>query len=70
MKHIKTIIALAILVAVVPFLGLPSAWKNILLGVIGGAIAFLAYRLLSGLKKEEPEEEETQTPIEEVIEHE
>ena len=46
MKDTKRIIALGVLVAIVPFLGFPSAWKNVIFATLGLAIAVLAYRIL------------------------
>jgi hypothetical protein len=50
MKDTKKIIALGILTALVPFLGFPSSWKNVLFMVLGLAIAGLGYRLLMHLR--------------------
>lgn len=47
MKHTKTIIALGIVVALVPFLGFPSSWKSIIFAAVGLAIAALAFRMLA-----------------------
>lgn len=46
MKHVKTILSLGVLVAVVPFLGFPSSWKNFIFAALGLLISFFAYRVL------------------------
>ena len=46
MKHLKTILGLGVIVAILPFLGFPSAWKNIMFAGIGLLIMFFAYRVL------------------------
>ncbi|MAZ67383.1 hypothetical protein CL652_01280 [bacterium] len=46
MKDVKNIIALGIIVALVPFLGFPASWKNVIFAFLGLAIAGLGYRVL------------------------
>lgn len=53
MKHTKTIIALGVIVALVPFLGFPSSWKNIMFLVLGCGIATLGFRLYVATRTEE-----------------
>ncbi|QSH39050.1 hypothetical protein JXR01_01920 [Candidatus Kaiserbacteria bacterium] len=45
MKHTKTIVTLGIIVALLPFLGFPSSWKNIMFLILGAGIAALAFRM-------------------------
>jgi len=52
MKHTKTIIALGIVVALLPFLGFPSSWKTVILAFLGLTIATLSFRLLSFSSRE------------------
>ena len=59
MKEVKTIISLGIVVALVPFLGFPSSWKNIVFLLLGLGIALTAFRLyLVARSVEELEESE------------
>jgi len=53
MKHTKTIIALGMIVALVPFLGFPSSWKNIMFAVLGLTIATLSFRIFSVVRDSE-----------------
>ena len=46
MKHLKAVIALAILVIVLPFLGFPHTWDTVLFMVLGACIIILATRAL------------------------
>ncbi len=55
MKHIKIIITLGILVAVVPFLGIPHSWKKVLYVGLGVVIAVIAFRFLAAARA--PKEE-------------
>lgn len=68
MKHAKTILALGIAVALLPFLGFPSSWKNILFALLGGSIAVLAYRIMARSRpisqKETQHEHQTVLPAE------
>tara|TARA_B100000745_G_scaffold300599_1_gene255795 strand:- start:18554 stop:18784 length:231 start_codon:yes stop_codon:yes gene_type:complete len=50
MKHIKTIITLGIIVALVPFLGFPSTWKQVISVMLGAIIAVLAFRFLVSMQ--------------------
>ena len=52
MSHAKTLIALGIAVALVPFLGFPTSWKNVIFAVLGVAIVFFAFRVLSQLQQD------------------
>jgi len=45
MKHTKTIVTLGIIVALLPFLGFPSSWKNIMFLMLGAGIAALSFRI-------------------------
>ncbi len=45
MKHTKILIALGVVVAIIPYLGFPSSWKNVIFLVLGVAIAAVAFRL-------------------------
>jgi len=45
MKEVKTIIALGIGVALVPFLGFPSSWKTVIFLLLGVSITVAASRL-------------------------
>lgn len=51
------IIVLGVTTAIVPFLGFPTSWKNVILPIIGLTIAVLAYRLLPFAYKENSEVE-------------
>lgn len=50
MKNVKLIITLGILVAVVPFLGFPSSWKQWIFAFLGASITAVAYRQLVALR--------------------
>ncbi|MBL4644642.1 MAG: hypothetical protein JKX80_02130 [Candidatus Pacebacteria bacterium] len=58
MKHTKTIIGLGVLVALVPFLGFPSAWKNVIFAFLGLSIVALAFRLLISTRSSQPNTKE------------
>jgi len=57
MKHTKTIIALGMIVALLPFLGFPSSWKNIMFAVLGLTIATLTFRILAAAQSSESGQE-------------
>lgn len=60
MKHMQTIIALGVVVALLPFLGFPSSWKNIIFLIIGGTISVLAFHILASARAYEvPQKKET-----------
>ncbi len=46
MKHGKTVISLSLAVSAVPFMGLPSSWKNIIFAALGIVIALLVYKMM------------------------
>lgn len=46
MRNIKTILVLGILVAVLPYTGLPNSWKSYSLLILGSLIAILSFRIL------------------------
>ncbi|OGJ03770.1 hypothetical protein A3G06_02560 [Candidatus Nomurabacteria bacterium RIFCSPLOWO2_12_FULL_46_14] len=43
MSRIKTLFVLGIWIAILPYLGFPSSWKNILITLSGLGLAFLSY---------------------------
>lgn len=45
MKHSKMIVTLGVIVALLPFLGFPSSWKNVMFLFLGAGIAALAFRI-------------------------
>jgi len=46
MRNIKTILALGILVAILPYTGFPISWKSYSILFLGSLIAVLAFRVL------------------------
>lgn len=52
MSQAKTLIALGIAVVLVPFLGFPTSWKNVIFAVLGVAVVFFAFRVLHQLRPE------------------
>jgi len=50
MKYTKTIVTLGIIVAVLPFLGFPSSWKNVMFLIFGVSIAALAFRIYTATR--------------------
>jgi len=50
-KTKKTFIILGIIIAIVPFLGIPYSWKTFLFVVIGLGIAITAFFIGKDLKK-------------------
>jgi len=67
MKHAKTITALGMLVALLPFLGFPSSWKGVIFAILGLTISTLSFRMLTQSKnpqvKEEQDQEKGQTTV-------
>lgn len=57
MKHTKTIVALGVLVALLPFLGFPSSWKNIIFLILGASISAIAFRVYAENRVIEPGKE-------------
>lgn len=58
MKKARTLLVLAIWVAILPYLGFPQSWKNILFTITGLALAILAYSLYIEYKKKKNVSEE------------
>ena len=50
-SKIKTILILGLVVIVIPFLGIPLAWKQWILAIIGLAIMILAFVLRQALSR-------------------
>ncbi|MEK7572360.1 MAG: hypothetical protein AAB493_00690 [Patescibacteria group bacterium] len=50
MKTARILLMLAVWVAILPYLGFPSSWKNILFTITGLALAYLAYSLYKEYK--------------------
>ena len=46
MKHGKTVISLGLAVSAMPFMGLPSSWKNVIFVSLGIVIALLVYKMM------------------------
>jgi len=50
MKKARILLTLAVWVAVLPYLGFPYSWKNILFTITGLVLAYLAYDLYKEYK--------------------
>jgi hypothetical protein len=55
MKKARVFLIIAIWVAVLPYLGFPFFWKNLLFTVTGLVLAYLSYLLYKEAKVEKPE---------------
>jgi hypothetical protein len=50
MKKARILLILAVWVAVLPYLGFPSSWKNLLFTITGFMLAYMAYSLYKEYK--------------------
>jgi hypothetical protein len=50
MRRARILLTLGIWVAILPYLGFPRSWKNILFTITGFALAYLGYVLYKELK--------------------
>ena len=66
MKHAKLLVFLGIVVSVMPFLGFPTAWKNVIIPVLGVSMVLLAFRVMGSLQAAEEAYEE---PLDEELSH-
>lgn len=53
MRDVRTLLILGIWVALLPYLGFPIFWKNILLSASGVALIFISYVYYRDSKKSE-----------------
>lgn len=61
MSKNKTIIALGLWIAIVPFLGFPGAWKTFFITTSGLAIVFISFMIIAKKRAERPQESENNT---------
>jgi len=54
MRKIRTLLILGVWVAVLPYLGFPHAWKNILFTLSGLGFIYISFILYRESKKGEP----------------
>ena len=57
MKRARILLILGIWVAILPYLGLPYSWKEVLFTLSGLGLVYLSYMLYRERKKEETSEE-------------
>jgi hypothetical protein len=58
MTSTKLIFTLGVIIAIMPFLGFPDSWENIMLFVAGAAIAALSFRSFNARKRRNEHEGE------------
>ena len=57
MRKERILLILGIWVAILPYLGFPHSWKNVLFTLSGFALMYFSYILFKESKKEEAKEE-------------